>query len=95
VFEVQEDGNDYVSASDNSIGKTADVAYTAGSTTTGVSGAEWDSSDAQASSARPFKALRYTQRVDNFNFSAADAASFAKLDVVIANSDLAQADVGE
>lgn len=94
VFEAQEDGNDWVSASDNSIGKTGDVAYTAGSTTTGISGAQLDSSDFQAAAARPFKALNLSQRVDNFGFVAADALSYAKYDVMIANSDLAQGNIG-
>lgn len=94
VFEVQEDGNDWVSASDNAIGKTGDIAYTAGNTTTGISGAELDSSDMQAAAARPFKALNLSQRVDNFGFVAADTLSYAKYDVMIANSDLAQANVG-
>lgn len=94
VFEVQEDGNDYVSASDNSIGKTGDIAYTAGNQTTGVSGAQVSSADFQAASARPFKALQYTPRVDNFGFASTDTLSYAKLDVMIINSDLAQGNVG-
>lgn len=94
VFEVQEDGNDYVTAADNSIGKVADVAYTAGNAITGISGAQFDSSDATSGSARPFKALNYTQRVDNFGFAASDTLSYAKLDVMIINSDLAQGNTG-
>ena len=94
VFEVQEDGNDYVSASDNSIGKVGDIAYTAGSTTTGQSGAQLDSSDMSTGSVRPFKALNYTRRIDNFDFAATDTLSYAKLDVMIINSDLAQANTG-
>lgn len=94
VFEVQEDGNDYVTAADNSINKVADIAYTTGNTLTGQSKAEWDSSDATTGSARPFKALRYTPRVDNFNFSASDSLSYAHLDVMIVNSDLTQGNTG-
>ena len=94
VFEAQEDGNDYVSASDNSINKTCDVAYTAGNTTTGVSGAQLDSSDFQTAAVRPWRALRYTPRVDNFNFAATDTNSYAHINVMIANSDLAQANTG-
>lgn len=94
IFEAQEDGNDYVTAADNSINKTGDVAYTAGSTITGVSGAQLDSSDFQAAAVRPWRALRYTPRVDNFNFSASDTLSYAHINVMIANSDLANANVG-
>lgn len=91
VFEAQEDGQSYVTAADNALNKTMDLAYTAGSTLTGVSGAELDSSDAQTAAARPFRLLRYSQRADNFGFVAADTPSNAKFDVLIANSDLAQA----
>lgn len=91
VFEVQEDGNFYTTAASNGLNKTMDLAYTAGNTSTGVSGTQLDSSDAQTAAARPFRALRYTQRVDNFGFSASDTLSYAKVDVLIANSDLAQA----
>lgn len=94
VFEAQEDDNDYVSSTDNSVGKTGDIAYTAGNQTTGISKAELDSTDFQTASARPFKVLNYTQRPDNFGFVAADTDSFAKEDVMIINSDLAQGNVG-
>lgn len=94
LFEAQEDGNDYVSASDNLINKTGDVAYTAGSTTTGISGAQLDSSDFNTNAVRPWRAIRYTPRVDNFNFSASDTNSYAHVNVMIANSDLAQANTG-
>lgn len=94
VFTAQEDGNDYVSASNNSIGKVGDIAYTAGSATTGQSGAQLDSSDFTTGSARPFKALNYTRQVDNFNFSASDTLSYAKIDAMIINSDLAQGNTG-
>lgn len=91
TFEVQEDGNSYTSASSNAVNKTADVAYTAGNTSTGVSGAQLDSSDVQTAAARPFRVLRYNPRVDNFGFASTDTLSYAKFDVVIANSDLVQA----
>ena len=94
VFEAQEDGNDWVSASNNSIGKTGDIAYTAGSALTGVSGAQLDSSDFQTAAARPFKVLNLSQRVDNFGFTASDSLSYAKEDCMIINSDLAQGNVG-
>ena len=91
IFTAQEDGQSYVSASDNALNRTSDVAYTAGSATTGVSGAQLDSSDVQEAAARPWRYLRYTQRPDNFGFVAADTLSYAKFDVLMANSDLVQA----
>ena len=91
VFTGQEDGNSYTSASSNGLNKTTDIAYTAGSSTTGVSGAQIDSSDVQTAAARPIRLLRYTQSPDNFGFVAADTLSYAKFDFLIANSDLAQA----
>lgn len=95
VFEVQESGTtNYVSASNNGINKTWDIAYTAGSQVTGISQTSLDSTTAQAAAVRPFRALRYTQKVGNFNFSASDTTTYAKVDVIIANSDLAQANIG-
>lgn len=94
VFEAQEDGNDYVSVTDNSVGKVGDVAYTAGNQVTGVSKAELDSSDFTTGSARPFKVLNYSQKPDNFGFAAADSLSYAKEDCMIINSDLAQGNTG-
>lgn len=94
VFEAQEDDNDYVSSTDNSVGKVGDIAYTAGNQTTGVSKAELDSSDFTTGSARPFKVLNYSQRPDNFGFVAADTDSYAKEDCMIINSDLAQGNTG-
>ena len=91
VFTAQEDGNSYVSSTDNFLNRTADIAYTAGSALTGVSAAQIDSSDVQEAAARPLRGLRYTQTVDNFGFVAADSLSYAKFDVLIANSDLVQA----
>ena len=88
VFTAQEDGNDYVSASDNSVGKTGDLVYAAGNANTGVSGVMLDSSDFATNAVRPFRCLRYTQTVDNFGFAATDTNSYAKLDVVIWHSDL-------
>lgn len=91
IFEGQEDGNSYTTAANNGLNKTADIAYTAGSTVTGISKSEWDSSDVQTAAGRPFRALKYTQREDNFGFVAADSVTYAKFDLLIANSDLAQA----
>lgn len=94
VFEAQESGNSYVTAANNGINKTADIAYTAGSTVTGVSATVIDGTSFQTAAVRPFRAHRYTERVDNFNFTASDVNSRAHWDVQIANSDLANANLG-
>ena len=94
VFEAQEDGNDYVSASDNSVNKLSDIVYAVGNTTTGISGVMLDSSGITTGGVLPFRVLRYSGRVDNFNFAAGETNSYAKLDVLIANSDLANANTG-
>lgn len=93
IFEAQESAQSWTSASSNAIGKTADVSYAAGSTTTGISGAQI-SSTAQTAAVRPWKYLNLSQRVDNFGFVAADNPSYAKYDLMINNSDLAQANLG-
>lgn len=91
IFEAQENAQSYTTAASNGLNKTTDIAYTAGSTTTGISKAELSSSGVQVAAARPFRLLRYTQRPDNFGFVAADNPSYAKFDILLANSDLAQA----
>lgn len=91
IFECQEDGNSYTSTTSNGLNKTTDIAYTAGSQLTGISNAQLDSSDFQTAAARPLRALRYTQRPNNFDFTASDSLSYAHFDVLIANSDLVQA----
>lgn len=91
VYTVQEDGNSYVSTSSNALNKTVDITYTAGSAITGISGVQIASASAQTSVALPIRVLRYTQTVDNFGFSASDTLSYAKFDVLSANSDLVQA----
>lgn len=92
IFEAQETGNAYVSATDNGINKTCDITYVAGSATTGVSGVYLNTP--ATSGAKPLRIHRYTQRPDNFGFAAGDTNSYAHMDVSIANSDLAQAQVG-
>lgn len=91
VYDIQEDGTIWTSASSNGLNKTADIAYTAGNTSTGISGAQFDSSDIQTAAARPLRALRYSQTPNNFGWTASDTVTYAHLDVLIANSDLAQA----
>jgi hypothetical protein len=93
IFEVQELGNSYTDATNNGINKAFDVDNSAGgSTITGISGVQIDVPT--TSGVKPLRALKLTQRVDNFNFLATDTNSYAKFDVMIANSDLAQANVG-
>lgn len=89
IFEAEETGNSYVSTSNNGINKTADITYTAGSQVTGISAVVLNGASFQTAAARPFRALRYTQRIDNYAFVAADTNSRAHFDVLIANSDLA------
>lgn len=86
IFEAEETGNSYTSTSNNGIGKTVDISYTAGSTVTGISGVVLNGF--QTAAVRPLLAYRYTERVDNFNFTASDANSRAHFDVLIVNSDL-------
>lgn len=92
VFEAQEKANAYVTAADNAVNKTSDITYVAGNTLTGVSGVYLNTP--ATSGVKPLRINRYTQRVDNFGFTAADTNSYASLDVTIANSDMAQAQVG-
>lgn len=87
VFEVQEVGNSYTSASNNAVNKVADIDYTSGNTLTGQSKTQLAA--ASTGAVRPFRVLGFSQRVDNFNFSASDASSYTKLMVQINNSDLA------
>jgi len=91
VFEVQQILNSWTTAAANAVNSSADLDYTAGSTITGISGVQLAAS---STGELPWRVLRYTQRVDNFNFTAADTNAFAKLDVMIQNSDLAQASLG-
>ena len=93
IFTAQEAGNSYTSASSNAVNKCMDISYTAGSLLTGLSGVQL-SGTATVSGVKPFRILRLNQRVDNFGFAATDTNSYAKYDVMIANSDLAQANVG-
>ncbi len=92
IFEAQEYLNGYVTALDNSVNKTSDITYTAGSQLTGLSGVTL--ATPAASGVKPLRITRYTARPDNFNFTAADTSSYAHFDVTIANSDMAQAQVG-
>jgi hypothetical protein len=88
VYQIQENGQSYTSAASNAINKTVGTLYTAGSTTTGVSGTQLKSADVQTAAARPMRVLRYSPDVNNFGFVAADNPSNAKFDVLLVNSDL-------
>lgn len=87
-MEAEETGNTYTSASNNAINKVIDIAYTAGSQLTGISAVVVDAATVSVAAVKPFRVLRYTQRVDNFNFTASDTNSRAHLDLMINNSDL-------
>ena len=89
IFEAEESGNGYTSATSNAVNKNIDIVYTAGSTTTGVSGVAVDATTVVTNAVKPFQVLRYSQRIDNFNFVAADTNSRAHYDLKIQNSDLA------
>ena len=92
VFQAQEKGNAYVTALDNGVNKTTDITYVAGSALTGQSGVYLNTP--AASGVKPLRINRYSQLPNNFGFVAADTDSFAQMDVTIANSDMAQANVG-
>lgn len=95
AFEIEEtNGNSYTSASNNAVNKVADIQYNAGNTTTGIAGVVLDASTVTTGSVRPLRVLRMTQRVDNFNFASTDTNSLTHFDVMLANSDLAQANTG-
>jgi hypothetical protein len=91
VFEVEEVGNSYVTALNNAVNKVVDIVYAAGSTSTGIGQTQMDATTVSTSAVKPFRVLRYTQRIDNFNFVAADTNSRAKFDLMMNNSDLQQA----
>lgn len=88
VFEVEEQGNSYTSTSNNSINKVIDIVYTAGNQTTGISGVKADATTVSVAAVKPFRVIRYTEKPDNFNFTASDTNSRAHLDLMINNSDL-------
>ncbi|SRR5258708_24242178 len=95
VFEAEEQGNGYTSTSVNSVNKVGDIVYTAGSQLTGISGVKLDATTVSVAAVKPFRYLRYTPKVDNFNFTSSDANSRAHYDVMINNSDLfVQASIG-
>jgi hypothetical protein len=94
VFEAEETGQGYTSTTVNSINKVGDIAYTAGSTLTGISKVVLDAATVSVAAVKPFRYLRYTEKVDNFQWVAGDANSRAHYDVIINSSDLGQASIG-
>lgn len=89
VFEAQESGtNSYVTAANNAINKLLDITAGAGSTTTGISGYTLTGAAGGATTNKPFRVLRATQRLDNFNSLASDTTPNWHWDVLMANSDL-------
>jgi hypothetical protein len=93
VFNAQEiAANSYVTALNNGINKTCDLSYVAGNTTTGIS--KSGVTGFQTAAVRPFRALRMTATVDNFGFTASDAIPYTMWDLVITNTDLANANLG-
>ncbi len=89
IFEAEESGtNSYVSASNNAINKLLDITATAGSTTTGISQYTLTGAAGGATTNKPFRVLRGTQRPNNFLSAAADTSPFWHWDVLMANSDL-------
>lgn len=97
VFQAQEAAASMSSGAIVAVNKTADIAYTAGNTTTGVSNSEVSGTWA-TSGAKAWRCLRYSQLPDNFDFSGTLGSNASlvnsKLDLLIANSDLAQGNVG-
>lgn len=91
IFEAQENAGGYTSTSNNFIGKGIGTAYTAGSTITGVSGAQLKSSAVVTAAAAPFKVTRFLPRVDNFGFAAADNPTYARYELLPFHWDLSLA----
>lgn len=88
IFEAEESGtNSYVSASNNPINKLLDITATAGSTTTGLSQYTLTGAAGGATTNKPFRVLRATQRVNNFLSAASDTSPFWHWDVLMANND--------
>lgn len=88
VFEAEETGNSWTTAASNAVNKVMDIAWTTGNTSSGIAKVVLDASTLSTSAVKPFRVLRYTQRVDNFNFTASDTNSRAHLDVLMNSSDL-------
>lgn len=89
VLEAEESGtNSYVSATNNPVNKLLDVTAGSGTTTTGISGYTLTGAAGGATSNKPFRVLRLTQRPNNFLSAATDTSPFWHWDVLMANNDL-------
>lgn len=89
VFEAQESGtNSYVSATNNPVNKLLDITAGAGVTSTGISGYTLTGAAGGATTNKPFRVMRLTQRVDNWFSAASDTTPNWHWDVIMANSDL-------
>lgn len=88
VFEVQESGtNSYTTAANNGINKLIDVSAGAGVTSTGISTYTVVGSTV-ATTNKPFRILRLSQRPDNWLSLASDTTPNWHWDVLMANCDL-------
>jgi hypothetical protein len=95
IYEAEESGtNSYVSATNNPVNKLLDITAAAGSATTGISGYTLTGAQGGATTDKPFRVLRLTQRVDNYNSTASDTSPYWHWDVMMANSDLLTLKVG-
>lgn len=95
VYEAEESGtNSYVSATNNPVNKLLDITAGSGSTTTGVSGYTLTGAAGGATTDKPFRVLRATQRIDNFASAASDTSPYWHWDVMNDNSDLTTNKVG-
>lgn len=89
VFEAQESGtNSYVSATNNPVNKLLDITAGAGVTTTGISGYTLTGAAGGATTDKPWRVLRLTQKPDNFLSAASDTTPNWRWDVIMANCDL-------
>lgn len=94
IFEAEESGtNSYVTAANNAINKLLDITAGAGNTLTGLSGYTLAGAST-ATTNKPFRVMKLTQRIDNANSTASDTTPYWHWDVMMANSDLATVLVG-
>lgn len=89
VFEAEESGtNSYVSATNNPVNKLLDITAGAGNTASGISGYTLTGAAGGATTNKPMRVMRLTQREDNWLSTAADASPYWHWDVIMANCDL-------
>lgn len=89
ILEAEESGtNSYVSATNNPVNKLLDLTAGSGVTTSGISGYTLTGAAGGATSNKPFRVLRLTQRPNNFLSAASDTSPYWHWDVLMANNDL-------